>query len=1238
MKHFTLKRLIIFLSAGILLAAVAAVYFFSARLTEADIRQRVSGELSQDFQAVVAAERERSLAILKEGPMQADIHSDSRAIRIVADSTSRAMRWSSAQFAPPPSKLPELCALPDGSTYRNGTRTWYLMRHPWRNAHLLTLIPLEVRYNIVNANLPPLIFLGRYESAALRDNWFQGFTLHLRPMRETIEVRDAKGGFVFSVQAADPQVFTHTHRMRALIAGGIAAIFLLIALWMALAPLGAGWQAFIFCSTLVGLRLMMLWIGLPDSYVPLKLFSPAVLAIDALSPSLGDLLLNLTVILVVVLTGLRPLLSSWTPPRQPAFAWIYFSGIAALVSLCTLVFFRTFDSMIQNSKIKFEFSNVFELDRYSMAGFLAAGLLVVILLLTSARLVHTQLPFMKQNRMVKTGLGLLVGLAVILPFDGLAAGGFFALWLFTVLLLHRTAEVPLLRLDLLNFLLVCLQCSLLTTLPVIRGELHRDRAEMDLIANRLGDDHNLITESLYERVVKEVQDEAFMLESRFGSDSLRGDIGQALRETYFDPSFKGYEVKLFVYDSAWHRIDRNTEVEPYLSPESEISVADVGESTLAPNLYLVAYFQNIFENIYVGKFDLLWRNVLHVQVELYPSEVQPNRLYPQLLLDDKVRNKSAISSRFEYAIYRNGRLFRKNSQSPFPLFFPMQATLREAVTNDDGVQQLVKSITPQKTIMVRVPSYTFLKTGNLFSFVFYFYVLAFLLVLIPWWSWRLIQEGRSFFRFTLRGRIQVFLLFISVLPLFTVLFLLSPYIRRHIYQDLSIQLQENTTRVANYILNDYLEMRKPGIMYPAMQRLLRHKLNELEKTIFNDINVFRSNGTLFFTTQPAIYEEGLTGEYMDPVVYEKLTSGEASDLVTEDRIGEVSFFSGYYPLLTREGKIAGFLNIPALKNQEEVNAQSLSLLTFLVDLYVFLFLAIGIVAVIVSDSITRPLGLLVGKLKATSLGGANEPIQWNSHDEIGDIIGAYNQMLEKLAESEEKLTREERQLAWREMAKQVAHEIKNPLTPMKLSVQHLVRAWREDAPNKEKVFEKVTNTILVQIDSLTTIANSFSEFARMPEPQKSHFNLVEVIQEVAELYMHNHEKVQIDLHLPATEFIVNSDREQLSRVFNNLIKNGIQAIEHGQGRISIEMEVGAGRCHISVADNGKGISDEIKGKIFEPNFSTKTSGMGLGLAIVKRILESAGGSINFESKQGEGTIFHIELPAAAPQEEGPLVG
>jgi nitrogen fixation/metabolism regulation signal transduction histidine kinase len=236
-------------------------------------------------------------------------------------------------------------------------------------------------------------------------------------------------------------------------------------------------------------------------------------------------------------------------------------------------------------------------------------------------------------------------------------------------------------------------------------------------------------------------------------------------------------------------------------------------------------------------------------------------------------------------------------------------------------------------------------------------------------------------------------------------------------------------------------------------------------------------------------------------------------------------------------------------------------------------------------------------------------------------------MVTKLEQSVKQLAESERESAWREMAKQIAHEIKNPLTPMKLSVQLLQRSWKDNKEDFEKRLTNVSQTLIEQIDTLSSIASEFSAFAKMPKPQDEEVDLPAKIASVVQLFENTKDvKIEADFHQNEKVRIL-ADKEQLSRVFINIIKNGIQSIPEGlQGRIYIELTTYGNSVKVTIEDNGSGISESRKDKLFQPSFTTKTKGMGMGLAIVKNIINNANGEIWFESEEGKGTKFFVEFP------------
>lgn len=325
------------------------------------------------------------------------------------------------------------------------------------------------------------------------------------------------------------------------------------------------------------------------------------------------------------------------------------------------------------------------------------------------------------------------------------------------------------------------------------------------------------------------------------------------------------------------------------------------------------------------------------------------------------------------------------------------------------------------------------------------------------------------------------------------------------------------------------------------------------------------------------------------------------------------------------------------RNDPNWAQNSFNFIDTLITFYAFLLLMTGVFAIVVANSITKPIVKVGEKLSHLQL-GQNEPLEWKSQDEIGELIAEYNKMIKKLAESTEKLKQSERESAWREMAKQVAHEIKNPLTPIKLSIQYLLHTANSNPQEVQPMLQRVSQTIIEQIEGLTRIATEFSNFAKMPKPENTVFILNDAVQSVYHLFAENPEaNAKLHLHLPQDPIRVYADRDQMIRVLNNLIKNALQSIPHDIiGKIDILLYAIDTQARIEVHDNGSGIPPEMRDKVFQPTFTTKSSGTGLGLAMCKNIIEAVNGNIWFESKVNEGTIFFVELPVNQPNNPLPI--
>ncbi len=403
-------------------------------------------------------------------------------------------------------------------------------------------------------------------------------------------------------------------------------------------------------------------------------------------------------------------------------------------------------------------------------------------------------------------------------------------------------------------------------------------------------------------------------------------------------------------------------------------------------------------------------------------------------------------------------------------------------------------------------------------------------------------------------------------------------------------------------------------------------LLNLSNTYFTDINIYNKNGFLLASSRDQIFREGMISEQINPSAASQLIVDKKGFFIQKESIGSYSFLSAYTPVRNIDNHLLGYLNLPYFAKQEEIRREISAMISALANIYILMFVITVMLALLLSRYITRPLQQIGSQFSRVKIGNKNAKIEWKRKDEIGRLVDEYNRMIDEMEKSAELLARSERESAWRQMARQVAHEIKNPLTPIKLSMQLLMKAWNDKAPDWDIRLKRFSQTLIMQIDTLSEIATEFSDFAQMPEPQIQEFDVIPLIQQSVALFR-NQSDCEITFETNQEECIIKADPNQILRVFNNLIKNALQALsDERQGVIRIKLYKVENSCEISFQDNGTGISTESQTRIFSPNFTTKNAGMGLGLAMVKNIIDNTPGRIWFESEPGKGTTFFVLLP------------
>ncbi|WP_420457215.1 ATP-binding protein [Rubrivirga sp.] len=413
------------------------------------------------------------------------------------------------------------------------------------------------------------------------------------------------------------------------------------------------------------------------------------------------------------------------------------------------------------------------------------------------------------------------------------------------------------------------------------------------------------------------------------------------------------------------------------------------------------------------------------------------------------------------------------------------------------------------------------------------------------------------------------------------------------------------------------------------------RLDAVSAALGVDVHLYRG-ADLVASSRRQLVRQRLIEPRLPGSVYRALYLDDQPFAFSDDRIGTFSYTTGYLALPDSAGRPAEALAIPTLSEQAGIEAGRSRYVATLFGGLLALMAAILVVAYLLASQLTRPFGRLREGLRAVGAGQAEEPIPVDTTDEVGELVETFNAMQAQLAESRRQLAEQERELAWSTMARQVAHEIKNPLMPMKLSVQHLQRTFQQpgDEAPPETVrfagqFERTTGMLIDQIETLDRIASDFSRFARMPMRAPETVDLREVAREAAALFessLADSGRAVFDVDLDGPLWIV-ADREELRRVLVNLLTNALQAIPDrpAPGHVTLRTALHDGAAEARVTDDGTGIAPEIQDSVFQPSFSTKTSGMGLGLAISKRAVEAAGGSITFETGEG-GTTFTVRLP------------
>jgi len=475
-----------------------------------------------------------------------------------------------------------------------------------------------------------------------------------------------------------------------------------------------------------------------------------------------------------------------------------------------------------------------------------------------------------------------------------------------------------------------------------------------------------------------------------------------------------------------------------------------------------------------------------------------------------------------------------------------------------------------------------------------------------------------------------FRIFLSMLVLVVMASILIAIVTIYQYREEAQDYHRDRLQRKELAITKNIEYVLKNTTYPIqtgkIPLIFKDKIYEIKDINQLDVFFYDLEGKLLKSSKATFLKDTSQARLPAKILDALANSADKRYLESFEENGQ-KYQSSYIYITDTSFKPLAILNLPYIEDDDFINKELKEYLYRMGVAYFFTLLVAVALAYFLSKYITRSLNQVITKINETRFNKRNKKIELdeNTSQEIINLVLAYNGMIDELESSAAQLAANEREAAWREMAKQVAHEIKNPLTPMRLTVQSFQRKFDPTDEHIDAKLNEFSNTLIQQIDTMSSIASAFSTYADMPAQQNENLNLVRITKLALDIFNEDY----IYFYSEEEEIISKFDRTQLIRVVTNLVKNSIQSIQQSkpeEPKIEVRVFQDEHWTSISVKDNGMGISEENKPKVFEPKFTTKNSGMGLGLAMVKNIMETYSGTISFESVEGEGTIFQVNIP------------
>ena len=990
---------------------------------------------------------------------------------------------------------------------------------------------------------------------------------------------------------------------------------------------------FLVFLILVLVRTLMLYFKIPSNFYALELFQPHIYASSFILPSLGDLMIHVVFFLwfVYILTKVTSS-NNWKLPKDDKkknlFSWI---STGMLVWTFILVQYLIYNLLV-NSQIPFETYKLLNLNLKSLYGYIIIALLFGSFLLLSNRILGIACEALKLSKYLTI---------LFIQFTPVFVLYFFVSWISWYSLLLFVAVVFIIIYTQFKmryfmfftqfFVIVCL--SFFIVAYVTQTLLHEEVSIRQAKAAKLLAEPDRIAEHYLSDIDEAINNDT-LLRKRLLNPILNpldeASLKQYLQKKYFYGYWRKYSLTVEICGQS----DKSTISKDIIKCVDYFSnqVKAKGNKLTNCSYY---YLDNMDgTSSYFGFHQYVENDrLMAIILKLTSKNSSEELVYPKLLVDYKT-DKDIISDDYSYAKYKNGILIKRVGKYEyshnFTKFHKYIKGDKAFVDLDNNNHMIIRTENDGYLVVSR-PHMRLIDIMISFSYNFVFLSSIFgLFMLIRQFKYlrtKILATDTDF-----KNRI----IFSMIIVLFLSFLLVGGgtvwYDIKKFTNNYSDDISEKINSVRLELEQEIgFEERINAMWYSEKYSNLNDLLLRISSIFYASINLYDLNGVMIASSHTEVFDRLIIGKKLNTQAYKALIVEESPKFIHDENIGNINYLSAYAPFTNDNNIILGYVNLVYLAKPMLLRSEISNLIITMVNLYVVLFLISFMVAVFMSEKITQPLRMLSNKFKGIQLVKTNEHIIYEKNDEIGSLVKEYNRMVDELEKNIGLLAKSERESAWREMAKQVAHEIKNPLTPMKLSIQYLQRMWKPNTTPESiqfgKKLEGVCKTLIEQIDNLSVIASEFSNFAKMPAPVNEETDLIPILQNCVRLFENEVDaKVKLDIVTLKTAKIF-ADREQLLRAFINIVKNGIQSIpKENDGLVSVKLIDYSDFWLVEVEDNGSGIPDQIKDKLFTPSFTTKSSGMGIGLSIVKTIIENTGGSIWFETELQKGTKFLIKLP------------